>query len=422
MSTKRKSQDSDEVSSSNIDDLSVLKSKRRCVDTHISSTSTVSTDDPDPDPVSDSDSDSSNDVTCTPKLQPAVGKLPVFLPSLMTPVPPRYTKHSDEKRKGETTPSAATTSAAVAAATATATATATVTTLTDTVSAAALHTTSFSTLHHKTHSNILLEVCIDSLDAGLCAQYGGAGRVELCTGLVDGGLTPSAGLIRTVSSRLSIPVNVLIRARGGDFCYSEDEIQCMVEDIRFCRKVGVHGVVIGALDPHGNIDVPAVTRMVHAAKPASAATGGGTHQLSVTFHRAIDVVADIDKAMETLLDLGIDRILTSGGKNTALAGADRIRSLVSKYGNSIAILAGAGVSVDNVSELVQKSNVTEVHASARAAVESRMQYRVPDVFMGGEKHNSPGSEYVRRSCSRVVVNGIVAKLKLVRTAAEQSNV
>lgn len=179
----------------------------------------------------------------------------------------------------------------------------------------------------------------------------GADRIELCSALEVGGVTPSPGMIaQTVA--LGVPVQVLIRLRSGDFHYADDEIEAMCDDIRMAGKLGAHGVVIGALTAEGDIDLPAARRMMEAAG-----------DLSVTFHRAFDECRAPFEALEQIIDLGCDRILTSGQAPTAPEGAGLLRQLVQQAAGRIVILAGSGVTPDNVSQLIAETGVTEVHGT-----------------------------------------------------------
>ena len=208
----------------------------------------------------------------------------------------------------------------------------------------------------------LIEICCDSLASARAAQQGGADRVELCGPLDTGGTTPSAGLIEAVCSVVSIPVHVLIRARSGDFCYSADELRVMAADVALAGRLGAAGVVIGALDPNGRVDRPGMARLLDAAGP-----------LSVTFHRAIDVSADPLELAAELVELGVARVLTSGGQPTASAGAQTIAAMVRKCGDRLVLLAGSGVSAENAAALVNATGVAELHVGSavrRASAES----------------------------------------------------
>ena len=225
-----------------------------------------------------------------------------------------------------------------------------------------------------------LEVCANSVTSALAAQEGGAVRVELCENLKEGGTTPSHGQILMARSLLHIKLYVLIRPRGGDFLYSDLEYQIMMADIRYCIEAGCDGVVIGMLNPDGSIDTERCLEMARLARQWG---------LGVTFHRAFDMCANQDKALEEIIEMGCERILTSGGKSTAMEGATVINHLVQKAAGRISIMPGSGVSEANVADLVHFTGVTEVHSSARVSIQSKMQYKNDHILMS----NEPGDEY-----------------------------
>ena len=221
-------------------------------------------------------------------------------------------------------------------------------------------------------TSILLEACVDSVESAVAAQQGGAGRVELCADLLEGGCTPSAGTIQLARRQLDIRLHVIIRPRGGDFCYSDAEFEVMKLDVELCKRIGADGVVIGILNPDGTVDAGRTRSLVELARP-----------LSVTFHRAFDMTRDPDEALEALIGIGVDRILTSGHEPSALEGLDMLAALVERAGGRIAIMAGGGINSHNVARIVAASGVTEVHAHAGGTVDSRMHHRNTRVFMGG---------------------------------------
>ena len=210
----------------------------------------------------------------------------------------------------------------------------------------------------------LLEIAANSLGSALAAQAGGADRVELCANLSEGGTTPSHGTIAVTRDRLHIPLYVLIRPRAGDFCYDDADIEVMLRDIETCAALGVDGVVIGALDVGGDVDIPTCRTLIAAAG-----------SLGVTFHRAFDAARDQIRALDTIIELGCERVLTSGGEGTALAGAERIAEFVERTHSRLAIMAGAGISASNVREIAERSHVRELHASAGAMVASPSRSR-----------------------------------------------
>jgi len=225
-----------------------------------------------------------------------------------------------------------------------------------------------------------LEVCANSVTSALAAQEGGAVRVELCENLKEGGTTPSHGQILMARSLLHIKLYVLIRPRGGDFLYSDLEYNIMMADIRYCIEAGCDGVVIGMLNPDGSIDTERCLEMARLARQWG---------LGVTFHRAFDMCANLGTALEQIIEMGCERILTSGGKSTAMEGATVINHLVQKAAGRISIMPGSGVSEANVADLVHFTGVTEVHSSARVSIQSKMQYKNDHILMS----NEPGDEY-----------------------------
>ncbi|MCX2739749.1 copper homeostasis protein CutC [Pontibacter anaerobius] len=220
----------------------------------------------------------------------------------------------------------------------------------------------------------VLEVCIDSVASALAAEQGGAQRVELCDYLAGGGTTPSAGMIGVVRQSINIGLHVLIRPRRGDFLYSAAEFEIMKRDIRVCRELEVDGVVIGALTKGGSIDMAGTQALIEAAG-----------SMSITFHRAFDLVADPHKALGDLLQLNVHRLLTSGQQETALQGADLIRELNVRAAGKLIIMPGGGVTPNNVQELVTRTGVREVHASLRKSVDSGMLFRKDYPPMSGNR-------------------------------------
>lgn len=217
------------------------------------------------------------------------------------------------------------------------------------------------------------EICANSVASCKAAQEGGADRVELCAGIPEGGTTPSYGMIATARKNITIGLNVIIRPRGGDFLYSEDEIQEMIEDIRMAKRLGADGLVFGCLRPDGSVDMGVMKRLMDAA--------GDT---PVTFHRAFDHCSDPYQALEDIISCGCCRILTSGCRPTALEGAELLSDLVKRAGDRIIIMPGCGVKEGNIAEIARLSGAREFHFSARESVESGMIFRNPQVAMGSE--------------------------------------
>jgi len=197
---------------------------------------------------------------------------------------------------------------------------------------------------------MVLEVCIDSAESAIAAQVGGAARVELCAHLEHGGTTPESGVIRSGRKSISIALHVMVRPRPGDFCYSNPEIDAMMRQIEQAKELGADGVVFGILTDGGEVDVGRTRKLLAHARP-----------LSVTFHRAIDESENLLRAVDELRNLGVDRVLTSGGKGNILENAGTIGDLVRRSAGVTRIMAGGGLNFDNVTEVVKKSNVREVH-------------------------------------------------------------
>lgn len=239
----------------------------------------------------------------------------------------------------------------------------------------------------------MVEICCADFESVLAAANFGADRVELCSGLGEGGMTPSYGLIRKAVSVPRIKVHVLIRPRPGDFVYTADEVEIMVDDIKTARRLGADGVVIGALNPDGTIDTATVSRLVKAAGP-----------LNITFHRAFDLCRDPEEALETIIGLGCRNLLTSGQAPTAFEGIDMLHRLSSLAGDRLRIIAASGVRASNVEEIVRLARPADVHSSASYKRPSGMEYRNPGVSMGGG-----ADEYVRTTVSPAEVEEITTK-------------
>jgi copper homeostasis protein len=222
------------------------------------------------------------------------------------------------------------------------------------------------------NSTVIVEICVDSVEGACAAQAGGAQRVELCDNLLEGGTTPSAGMIALTRQQITIDLNVIIRPRGGDFCYSALEFAVMKHDIVQAKQLGANGVVIGLLSPDGTVDKARTAELIALARP-----------LSVTFHRAFDMALNPQQALADLIDIGVDRVLTSGQESSALEGIDLITALVQQAGNRLIIMPGGGVNERNIHKIVGQSGVQEIHLSARSTVESAMHYRRGHLFMGG---------------------------------------
>jgi len=218
------------------------------------------------------------------------------------------------------------------------------------------------------------------MECAVSAEQNGADRIELCAAPLEGGLTPSYGVLKATSQRVSIPVHPIIRPRGGDFCYTDGEFQSMLEDILVVRDLGYPGLVIGVLDADGNVDKKRMQQIMQAAGP-----------LAVTFHRAFDMCANPQEAFEILAELGIARVLTSGQQPSAEKGLTLIRELIARADTPI-IMAGAGVRASNL-ELFLEAGVKEVHSSAGQWIPSAMRYRNPGLSMSTDPDADEYSRY-----------------------------
>jgi len=227
---------------------------------------------------------------------------------------------------------------------------------------------------------VVLEICADSVESATAAEQGGAHRIELCSNLLEGGVTPSSGLIATVRDRISIGLYVMIRPRGSDFCYSPDEFEAMEQDVLSAKQLGADGVVLGILQEDGRVDVPRTRQLVDLARP-----------LKVTFHRAFDMSRDLGKSLEDVIASGVDRVLTSGGEQTVESGLETVANLTRTARDRVIIMAGGGVARGNVRSIVTRTGVREIHASVRVPVQSRMRHRNEAISMGAIK----GREYER---------------------------
>jgi copper homeostasis protein len=201
--------------------------------------------------------------------------------------------------------------------------------------------------------NFLVEICVDSVESAIAAQEGGADRVELCANLNDGGTTPSAGLIVAARRHLRLGLHVLIRPRGGDFCYSAVEFESMKSDVVFAKNLGADGVVFGILKPDHTVDVERMRALVVLARP-----------MSVTFHRAFDVANEPFRALEDIIALGADRLLTSGQAQTAKAGLPVIAQLAQKAAGRLRIMPGGGINAQDLPHFINTAGVSEIHAGS----------------------------------------------------------
>lgn len=236
----------------------------------------------------------------------------------------------------------------------------------------------------------LLEIAANSLMSALAAQEAGADRVELCENLGEGGTTPSYGTLSLARERLQIPLYVLVRPRAGDFLYQPAEVELMLRDVELCARLGCDGVVIGALDEDGWIDIAVCRELISRAGA-----------MGVTFHRAFDAVRAPAQALEQVIELGCERLLTSGAHATAEQGAQAIAALVAQADERIRIMAGAGLNPGNLADVVRRSGAHEFHASAKQTQASAMHFRGNPL---------PGLEPEHLQTSAVQVRALLAAL------------
>lgn len=215
-----------------------------------------------------------------------------------------------------------------------------------------------------------IEICVDNAQSACAAEAGGAKRIELCNSLTEGGTTPSAGLIEVVRNSIDIDIHVLIRPRRGDFLYSDMEFEIMKKDIAMAKQLGANGVVLGILKKDGNVDTGRMQALIEHAMP-----------MSVTFHRAFDLTPDPLKALDDLLHLKIDRLLTSGQEKTALLGANLIRELILRADGKLIIMPGGGINPRNIRDIAKITGAKEFHSSALIKMESHMTFRKKDIPM-----------------------------------------
>lgn len=218
----------------------------------------------------------------------------------------------------------------------------------------------------------IIEICLESVESVIAAEKGGADRVELCSDLFEGGLTPTIGTVKTALKKSNIKINAMIRPRGGDFCYSDEEFEVMKEDIKAFKETGINGIVFGILTPEGDVDVKRSKEIIELARP-----------LAVTFHRAFDMTRDPYKSLEELIELGVDRVLTSGQEATVPEGADLLEELVQIAGDRIIVMPGCGITERNFPKLRDKIKAKEYHIYLPYETTSKMKFHPEHIYMGG---------------------------------------
>ena len=218
-----------------------------------------------------------------------------------------------------------------------------------------------------------IEICLENIESIVAAQEGGADRVEFCSDLFEGGLTPSLGMFRVARKHCSIDMNVMIRPRGGDFCYSDYEFEAMLENTKIFREEGANAIVFGILNPDGTIDKERSEQLIEVAKP-----------LDVTFHRAIDMSTDAIKSLQDLIDLKVKRVLTSGLEASVMEGLITLKQMIAYAKDDIIVMPGCGISERNFDFIKKELQAKEYHVYLPKQENSKMLYNPSHIFMGGE--------------------------------------
>jgi len=241
--------------------------------------------------------------------------------------------------------------------------------------------------------SFLVEICVDSVESAIVAEAAGAGRIELCSALAEGGVTPGAGLMESVRSNTSIRMHVLVRTRGGDFLYSDRDFGVMRRDIDTAGEKGAEGIVTGILMRDGAVDVERTALLIDYAAP-----------MSVTFHRAFDMCRDPMNALEDIISTGAVRILTSGQAKTAIEGSQLIRKLHDASHGRIIIMPGGGIDEYNIALLATTTGVSEYHLSGRRQRESLMTFRRKGIYMGDPRLQS---EYIIKTADEERIRAVI---------------
>lgn len=225
-----------------------------------------------------------------------------------------------------------------------------------------------------------LEICVESVESAVAAQQGGAHRIELCSDLLEGGITPSAGLVQVVRKNVNFGIFVMIRPRGGDFFYTDYEFEVMRQDVIHAKQLGADGVVLGLLDAHGRVDIARTSALVELANP-----------MQVTFHRAFDMSVDLDESLESVIKTGAHRILTSGGRRSIAEGAERVAGLIRAAKGRVGMIAAGGIRRENIESIAARTGATEFHCALKTKIDSPVQFRNPEVNLGA----GPSDEFAR---------------------------
>jgi copper homeostasis protein len=248
-------------------------------------------------------------------------------------------------------------------------------------------------------SRVELEICANSLTSALIAEEGGATRVEYCANLAEGGTTPSYGELAVATSKLKIPIFPIIRPRGGDFLYSDLEFEVMKADVIACKGLGCAGIVFGILTPEGMVDIERCKQLKDLAAP-----------MRIVFHRAFDMSKSLPLALETLIDLGFERVLSSGGFPSALEGSSVLQALIIQAAGRIQVMPGSGINPGNVGTILEKTSAKAVHASLLAPVPSEMKFKNESAKMG-----KVADEYSHSLTSLSAVKEIITCLNQLNT-------
>jgi copper homeostasis protein len=241
----------------------------------------------------------------------------------------------------------------------------------------------------------VLEICVDSVESAVAAERGGAQRIELCSDLLEGGITPSPGLLERVRKRLGIDVFVMIRPRGGDFCYTAEELSIMKADIEHVKQLGADGIVLGVLDTDGYVDVERTRDLVEQATP-----------LPVTFHRAIDVSADFADSLEKIIASGAERVLTSGGRRRVADSTRDISQAIRQTRGRLIVMVGGGLNPENIATVADETGAAEYHASLNTGVPSPVRFRNDSLFLGADLEREYMRYIVREEDVRALREGL----------------
>ncbi|MGC1871787.1 MAG: copper homeostasis protein CutC [Acidobacteriaceae bacterium] len=253
---------------------------------------------------------------------------------------------------------------------------------------------------------MILEICVDSVESAIASRAGGAQRIELCSDLNEGGITPSDGLIQAVRKHVGIEVFVMVRPRGGDSFYTSYEYDVMKTDVARMRELGADGIVLGLLNRDGHVDVQRTHQLVQLADP-----------MQVTFHRAFDMSADLDESLERVIETGAHRILTSGGLQTVSQGAERVTHLIDAAKGRIRVMVGGGIRQENIRKIAQRTKATEFHCSLRIRTQSPVTFRNHSLKLGSVAND----EFARYVVLEENVRGLRETLDKISSGVAQGD-